>query len=50
MTPGRQSIQSLLDRALEGIKLVMSNAYKRELKAIREYFTGVGLQRSHIHL
>ncbi len=41
--------QSLLDRGLEGVKLVISDAHKGEAKAIKECFTGAAWQRCQVH-
>lgn len=50
MPLGRQSNQSLLDRNLEGIKLVISEAHKGESNTIKECFTGAVWQRCQAHL
>ena len=41
--------QSLLDRGLDGVKLVVSDAHKGESKAIKECFTGAAWQRCQVH-
>lgn len=41
--------QSLLDRGLEGIRLVISDEHKGESKAVKECFTGTAWQRCQVH-
>jgi transposase-like protein len=42
-------LQSLVDRGLSGVKLVISDAHAGLKKAISEVFTGAGWQRCTVH-
>lgn len=41
--------QSLLERGLNGVKLVISDAHKGEVQAIKECFINAGWQRCQVH-
>ncbi|CAM3762042.1 IS256 family transposase [Erysipelothrix urinaevulpis] len=45
----KQLYLSLIDRGLKGLKLVISDAHKGEVAAIREVFVGVSWQRCQVH-
>ena len=45
----KQLYTSLIDRGLAGLKLVISDAHKGEVAAIRDIFGGVAWQRCQVH-
>ena len=45
----KQLYTSLIDRGLTGLKLVISDAHKGEVTAIRDVFGGVAWQRCQVH-
>lgn len=41
--------EQLIQRGLSGLKLVISDAHKGEVRAIKESFSGVSWQRCQVH-